>query len=43
VFTLGTLAIVLVFGVIGYILAAPVRAQTVDVPLESGLEPAAGD
>jgi len=43
VFTLGALALVLVFGVIGYILAAPVRAQTVDVPLESGLEPAAGD
>ena len=43
VFTLGALALVLVFGVIGYILAAPVRAQTVDVPLETGLEPAAGD
>jgi hypothetical protein len=43
VFTLGALALVLVFGVVGYILAAPVRAQTVDVPLESGLEPAAGD
>ena len=35
VFTLGTLAVVLVFGVIGYILAADVRAKTVDIPLES--------
>ena len=35
VFTLGTLAVVLVFGVVGYILAAAVRAKTVDVPLES--------
>ena len=43
VFTLGTLAVVLVFGLIGYVLAADVRAKTVDIPLEAGLEPAAGD
>jgi amino acid transporter len=43
VFTLGTLAIVLVIGVVGYLLAADVRARSVDVPLEAGLEPAAGD
>ena len=36
VFTLGTLAVVLVFGVVGYLLAADVRAKTVDVPLETG-------
>jgi glutamate:GABA antiporter len=44
VFTLGTLAIILVIGVIGYVLAADVRARAVAVPLDStGLEPAAGD
>jgi hypothetical protein len=43
VFTLGTLAIVLLVGLIGYALAADVRAKTVDVPLEGGLEAAAGD
>jgi amino acid transporter len=44
VFTLGTLAIVLLVGLIGYALAADVRAKTVDIPLETGgLEPAAGD
>jgi glutamate:GABA antiporter len=44
VFTLGTLAIILVIGVIGYVLAADVRARAVAVPLDSTrLEPAAGD
>jgi glutamate:GABA antiporter len=43
VFTLGTLGVILVIGVIGYVLAADVRARTVDVPIESGLEPASGD
>ena len=44
VFTLGTLAIILAFGLVGYVLAADVRAKTVDIPLETGgLEPAAGD
>ncbi len=44
VFTLGTLGVILVFGVIGYVLAADVRAKAVAVPLESrGLEPASGD
>jgi hypothetical protein len=43
VFTLGTLAIVIVIGVVGYLLAADVRASAVDVPLEGGLEAAAGD
>jgi glutamate:GABA antiporter len=33
VFTLGTLAIILVVGVIGYVLAAPVRRREVDIPL----------
>jgi amino acid transporter len=43
VFTLGTLAIVVAVGVIGYVLAADVRAKVVDIPLEAGVEPAAGD
>jgi amino acid transporter len=43
VFTLGTLAIVLAVGVIGYIMAADVRAKVVDIPLESTVEPATGD
>ncbi len=43
VFTLGTLAVILVVGVIGYALAADVRARAVDVPLDTGFEPAAGD
>ncbi|HKV69313.1 MAG TPA: APC family permease [Gaiellales bacterium] len=43
VFTLGTLVVILAIGVIGYILAADVRAKAVEVPLESGLEPASGD
>jgi hypothetical protein len=33
VFTLGTLAIVIGFGVIGYLLGKPVRDRSVDVPL----------
>ncbi|HYW28995.1 MAG TPA: APC family permease [Gaiellales bacterium] len=44
VFTLGTLGIIVAISVIGYILAADVRAQTADIPLDvagSGL--AAGD
>ena len=43
VFTLGTLAVILVFGLIGYALAADVRAKSVTVPLDTGLEPASGD
>jgi amino acid transporter len=43
VFTLGTLAIVFVVGVIGYLMAADVRAKAVDIPLEATVEPAAGD
>ena len=43
VFTLGTLAVILVFGLIGYALAADVRAKAVDIPLDTGLEPASGD
>jgi amino acid transporter len=43
VFTLGTLGVILVMGLIGYALAADVRARAVDVPLSSGYEPAAGD
>ena len=33
-FTLGTLAVITLIGVIGYALGAPVRRQQVDVPLE---------
>jgi amino acid transporter len=43
VFTLGTLVVILAIGVIGYVLAADVRAKAVEVPIESGLEPASGD
>jgi hypothetical protein len=43
VFTLGTLAVILVVGVVGYLLAGDVRAKAVEVPLETGLEPASGD
>ncbi|HYX86170.1 MAG TPA: APC family permease [Gaiellales bacterium] len=43
VFTVGTLAVIIAFAVIMYILAAPVRARAVDVPLEAGMEPASGD
>ncbi len=42
-FTLGTLAVILVIGVVGYLLAGDVRAKAVEVPLDSGLEPASGD
>jgi hypothetical protein len=41
--TLGTLVVILAIGVIGYVLAADVRAKAVEVPIESGLEPASGD
>jgi amino acid transporter len=44
VFTLGTLIIILAIGVIGYALAADVRAKAVQVPLDAtGMEPASGD
>jgi amino acid transporter len=44
VFTLGTLGVILVIGLIGYVLAADVRAKAVQVPLAtSGLEPSSGD
>jgi amino acid transporter len=44
VFTLGTLAIILAIGAIGYALAADVRARAVQVPLDStGMEPVSGD
>ena len=42
VFTLGTLAVVIAFGVIGYVLGKPVRDRMVEVPI-SGLEPVSGD
>jgi amino acid transporter len=35
--TLGTLAVIAVFGVIGYVAGARVRADVVDVPLEGGV------
>ena len=41
-FTLGTLAIILVVGVIGYVLAAPVREREVDLSLAAPA-PATGD
>ncbi len=43
VFTLGTLGVILLISVIGYVLAADVRARAVDLPLQAGVEPAAGD
>jgi glutamate:GABA antiporter len=44
VFTLGTLGLIVVVAVIGYVLGAPVRAQMATVPLDTGgLEPAVGD
>ena len=43
VFTLGTLGVIVVLSLIGYVLGAPVRARQVDIPIESGLEPATGD
>ena len=42
-FTLVTLAVVIVFAVVGYMLGKPVRDQTVDVPLAPAVAPAAGD
>jgi hypothetical protein len=35
VLTLGTLAVIVVLGVIGYVAGAGVRADVVDVPLET--------
>src|SRR5579859_4595649 len=35
VLTLGTLAVIVVLGIVGYVAGAGVRAQTVDVPLEA--------
>ena len=43
VFTLGTLGVIVALAVVGYMLGAPVRARQVDIPIESGLEPATGD
>jgi amino acid transporter len=42
VFTLGTLGVIVVVGVIGYFLGKPVRDRQIDVPLELA-EPAGGD
>ncbi|MDX6544533.1 MAG: glutamate:GABA antiporter [Gaiellales bacterium] len=42
VFTLGTLGVVVAFGVVGYLLGKPVRDQQVDVPL-AAFQPASGD
>ncbi len=42
-FTLGSLGVIVAVAVIGYVLGAPVRARQVDIPIESGLEPATGD
>jgi glutamate:GABA antiporter len=43
VFTLGTLAVVIAFAVVGYLAGRPVREQVVDVPLAAAPSPAAGD
>jgi glutamate:GABA antiporter len=43
VFTLGTLAVILVLAVLGYMLGAPVRSRQADVSLETSVEPATGD
>jgi glutamate:GABA antiporter len=43
VFTLGTLGLVVVFAVAGYLVGTPVRQRQVDIPLDRGLEPATGD
>jgi hypothetical protein len=43
VFTLGTLAVVIAFAVVGYILGAPVRERQVDLPVDPGFGIAAGD
>ena len=42
VFTLGTLGVVVVFGIVGYLLGKPVRDQQVDVPV-AAFQPASGD
>jgi amino acid transporter len=42
VFTLGTLGVVVLVGLVGYLLGKPVREREVDVPIEA-LSPAAGD
>jgi glutamate:GABA antiporter len=42
-FTLGTLAVIVVFAVVGYALGGEVRRREVTVPLDTGLEPATGD
>jgi glutamate:GABA antiporter len=39
--TLGTLAVITIFGLIGYAAGAKVRQQTVDIPLDSGIAPEA--
>ena len=38
--TLGTLAVIVAFGIVGYWFGTGVRAQTVEVPLEAGAAPA---
>lgn len=38
--TLGTLAVIVVFGLVGYVFGSGVRRQTVDVPLEAEAAPA---
>jgi amino acid transporter len=43
VFTLGTLAVVIAFAVVGYVAGRSVREQVVDVPLAATPAPAAGD
>ena len=42
-FTLGTLAVIVVFAVVMYALGGEVRRREVTVPLDTGLEPATGD
>jgi amino acid transporter len=42
-FTLGTLAFVVLFAIVGYVIGTPVRQRQVDIPLEGGLEAASGD
>jgi amino acid transporter len=43
VFTLGTLGIIVLIGIAGYIAGAGVRAKTVDVPLSPEVAPATGE
>jgi len=42
VFTLGTLVVIAVIGIIGYALGASVRAEAVDLPLEPGVDGTSG-